>query len=110
LGQSNHLPLGSEKDELFALTTGLSFQIRHVMQNSCMLCGGNKMSVLNEVRESPHQGVCSARHANWPGTVFCLVHNPTDCKYLRYFNNVAYCTNPKREVFVAQTRACGKKH
>jgi hypothetical protein len=66
---------------------------------------GEKTSGLNTIRNLPNPGICSARPAKWPGTFFCLVHDPTQCKHVRYFNEVAYCIHPKREAIIAKTKA-----
>jgi len=48
---------------------------------------------------------CRAKPAIWPNTVYCLVHEPDKCKNVRYFNEVPYCTHPKREAIIARTKA-----
>jgi hypothetical protein len=54
-------------------------------------------------RKLPDSAICHAKPANWPGTAFCLVHEPDECSQVRYFNAVAYCTHAKRAKIIAKT-------
>jgi hypothetical protein len=69
-----------------------------------------KISEQESVRRLPNPAICRAKPARWPGVVYCLVHNPTDCKYARHFNEVAYCTSPDRDSIIARTTAHENAH
>jgi hypothetical protein len=62
-----------------------------------------KASGLQTGRKLPTRAICRAKSTNWPGTAFCLVSEPDDCKHVRYFNEVAYCTHTKRDEIIART-------
>lgn len=62
------------------------------------------------VRQLPNPAICRAKPANWPNVVFCLVHDPAECKHARYFNEAAYCTHPQRDAIMARTKAHEAAH
>jgi hypothetical protein len=64
---------------------------------------GETASSLPVGRKLPNPAICRAKPANWPGTAFCLVHEPDECTHARYFNEVAYCTHFKRADIAART-------
>ena len=68
-----------------------------------MLIEAEKASGFHAGRKLPNPAICRARPGNWPSTAFCLVHEPDECKHVRYFNEVAYCTHPKRDEIIAKT-------
>jgi hypothetical protein len=70
---------------------------------SGMAFRGEKSSSFYAGRKLPNPAICRAKPANWPGTAFCLVHEPEACKHVRYFNEVAYCTHAKRAEIIART-------
>jgi len=69
---------------------------------------GEKASGFQAVRQLPDPAICRARTANWPGTSFCLVHEPAECKHVRYFNETAYCVHAERAAIMARTKAAEK--
>jgi len=75
-----------------------------------MVRDGENPSGRETVRKLPNPAICRARHAKWPGMVYCLVRDPTECRHVRYFNEVAYCTHPKNEAIIAKTEAQAGSH
>lgn len=74
-----------------------------------MASDGEKTLGNSAVQELPNPAICRARVARWPGAVFCLVHDSANCKYARYFNDVAYCVHPRREAIIARTTAAAEE-
>ena len=80
------------------------------MRTYWMARDGEQASGRDTVRKLPHPAICRARHAKWPDMAYCLVRDPAECKHVRYFNEVAYCTHPKREAIIAKTVTHEESH
>jgi hypothetical protein len=68
-----------------------------------MFFEGENASGYGAGRKLPNPAICRAKPANWPGTAFCLLHEPEECSQVRYFNESAYCTHAKRAEIIART-------
>jgi hypothetical protein len=55
------------------------------------------------LKNLPDPSICRAVRLDGPGLVACLVGDARDCQHVGFFDENAFCLNPKREEIIIQT-------